>query len=302
MQQKHTLCKENSRVDAGRTALATCRVATLIQATIAGAPLEEATPPESDSSQPQPQPQEVLQKHAASGQESHDDKPRYQNHEQHLNVQLTAHRAAADQIASAAGLATHEARSMWDSVDKPLLRIGKSGVLPSHIQSLGELLSSHALVKVQLNAVHADVFAVGRQLADGSGGALLVGKGRTLLLGAPNASTKQLLSTAKASRSRATEASDRKAALVEAGPPLLQLKPSAAAKLRSLISGHVVGEGEFDKHSLRCLAALPEHMCLKILSVCTKAKMRTVRNKSAWLTSQCRRLSSKQPNDSAGRP
>jgi hypothetical protein len=58
---------------------------------------------------------------------------------------------------------------MWDSVSKPLLRIGKSGVSSSHLQSLSELLKAHGLVKVQLNAVHADVFAIGRQLSDGSG-------------------------------------------------------------------------------------------------------------------------------------
>lgn len=40
-------------------------------------------------------------------------------------------------------------------------------------------------------------------------------------------------------------------AWLQAGPPLLQLKPSAAAKLSSIISGNVVGQGEFDGHSLR---------------------------------------------------
>lgn len=48
-----------------------------------------------------------------------------------------------------------------------------------------------------------------------AGGSLLVGKGRTLLLGAPNASSKQLLSTARVSHSQAAQASDRKAALAE---------------------------------------------------------------------------------------
>lgn len=37
---------------------------------------------------------------------------------------------------------------------------------------------------------------------------------------------------------------------------MLQLKPSAAAKLRSIISGNVVGQGEFDSNSLRYIALL----------------------------------------------
>lgn len=275
-----------------------CRAGILIRATIDGVSSDQVAPLEVGDAESQLQQQEVAVSPARSESRS---KARSFDQEQHADVQQTAHRAAAEQIASAAGLASHEARSMWDSVSKPLLRIGKSGVSSSHLQSLSELLKAHGLVKVQLNAVHADVFAIGRQLSDGSAGSLLVGKGRTLLFGDHQATTKQLLSTAKTSHSRSADASDRKAALVEAGPPMLQLKPSAAAKLRSLFSGNVVADGEFDRHSLRCLAALPENLGMEILSACTKAKMRSVRNKSAWLTSQCRRIGSKQPNKLAVR-
>ena len=59
---------------------------------------------------------------------------------------------------------------MWFAVDKPLLRVGRSGVQRSHLQSLGELLAAHTLVKVQVNSHNADVLTVGRELADGSGG------------------------------------------------------------------------------------------------------------------------------------
>ncbi len=40
----------------------------------------------------------------------------------------------------------------------------------------------------------------------------------------------------------------------------------------------------------RALAALPDKAALGVLNGCTKARLRDVRNKSAWLTSQCRRL------------
>ena len=48
----------------------------------------------------------------------------------------------------------------------------------------------------------------------------------------------------------------------------------------------------------RALAALPERSALAVLSNCTKVRLRGVRNRSAWLTSQCRRMSeaaAKQP-------
>ena len=39
----------------------------------------------------------------------------------------------------------------------------------------------------------------------------------------------------------------------------------------------------------RALASLPEPAALHVLQGCTKARLRGVRNRSAWLTSQCRR-------------
>ncbi len=69
----------------------------------------------------------------------------------------------------AAQLPPHVAKRLWDSVDKPLLRVGKSGVQASHLTSLSELLAAHRLVKVQLNAVNSDVYAVAEQLSEGTG-------------------------------------------------------------------------------------------------------------------------------------
>lgn len=69
----------------------------------------------------------------------------------------------------AAQLPPHVAKRLWDSVDKPLLRVGKSGVQASHLTSLSELLAAHRLVKVQLNAVNSDVYAVAKQLSEGTG-------------------------------------------------------------------------------------------------------------------------------------
>jgi len=40
----------------------------------------------------------------------------------------------------------------------------------------------------------------------------------------------------------------------------------------------------------RALAALPDDAALSVLDQCTKARLRATRNRSAWLTSQCRRL------------
>ncbi len=62
-----------------------------------------------------------------------------------------------------------QGRLVWDAVDKPLIRVGKGGVQRSHLQSLGELLQAHTLVKVQLNSANADIASVGLQLANGTG-------------------------------------------------------------------------------------------------------------------------------------
>ena len=43
----------------------------------------------------------------------------------------------------------------------------------------------------------------------------------------------------------------------QAGAPSSQLSPVVSAKLRSLVSGNVVGEAELDNHSIRCTARAP---------------------------------------------
>lgn len=69
--------------------------------------------------------------------------------------------AAAPPAAAVAGSNAHgftepELRQLWDSVSRSLLKLGKSGLSDTHINSLRELLLSHKLVKVQLNAAKDD--------------------------------------------------------------------------------------------------------------------------------------------------
>lgn len=49
-----------------------------------------------------------------------------------------------------------EQRQLWDSVSRSLLKLGKSGLSDTHVNSLKELLAAHKLVKVQLNAAKDD--------------------------------------------------------------------------------------------------------------------------------------------------
>jgi len=265
----------------------------------AGAPLEEEASPQLD--------------HSASLREQLEQRyldPAQQMSDAFLEEQRkqsAAQKAAAVEIAAASGLSEREGRVMWDSVQKPLLRVGKVGVQKSHMQSLRELVRAHLLVKVQLNTFNTDIIAVGRELADGSGAALLQSKGRTLLFGGQGAGKEALLEKAQDSNRRQGAKGERKlarkAAAAQDGTSVIsQLPPAVMARLRSLVSGNVIKNGEFDNPSVRALADLPEREGLSVLTQCTKAKLRTVRNKSAWLTSQCKRLGSKVAQPRAASP
>ena len=147
----------------------------------------------------------------------------------------------------------------------------------AHIARL--LMRRHALGRLHIAAVR-------------TGGSLLLGKGRTLLLGAPQREVDQLVQVAEASHRRSAEQkvhlprqylpSDynvlssplhcsiptlvvlarashsamflcvTQAAAQERHDTPVRLSPPVDAKLRSLFSGHIVSQADFDSHSIRC--------------------------------------------------
>lgn len=194
-------------------------------------------------------------------------------------------------VASASGFSPRDLRTLWDSVARPLLRVGRAGVQESHGQSLVDLLSQHALVKVQLNAATVDAESVGSQLGAVAGARLLQCKGRTILMASSRDSLATLMAAAAQVTQRSAAAKQRKLEsreLARAGPP--EFKAGVSARLNVLEGSGVITATDFDAMSLRALAALPEAQALKVLEQCSKTRMRSVRNRSAWLTSQCRRL------------
>lgn len=121
-------------------------------------------------------------------------------------IQVIAECSAAEQssIQSTPRFSETELAQLWNSVSRSLLKLGKAGASESHVRSLGELLSSHKLVKVQLNGARDDSELV-EQVAAGvvqqSAGAaeLLQIKGVTMLFCSSTSSNQELLAIAEAS-------------------------------------------------------------------------------------------------------
>jgi len=72
-----------------------------------------------------------------------------------------------------AGIATtmeeQQIEKVWRHIKKPLLRIGKSGVNVSHVNSLLELLDAHGAVKVKINSNKlGNLEDVARSIAEGA--------------------------------------------------------------------------------------------------------------------------------------
>lgn len=77
-----------------------------------------------------------------------------------------------------------EQLQLWNSVARSLLRLGKSGMQPSHTNSLKELLAAHTLVKVQVNSARTpnDMAAVANQLVQTGVADVVQVKGSTILV------------------------------------------------------------------------------------------------------------------------
>lgn len=89
-----------------------------------------------------------------------------------------------------------EMRTLWDSVSRSLIKLGKSGPRDTHLHTLAEMLQQHVLVKVKVNGV-SEVGDMAHQLAQGSGGILLQVKGTTMLFGCSSLGPADLLRVAK---------------------------------------------------------------------------------------------------------
>ena len=102
-----------------------------------------------------------------------------------LGAEAEGTRAPAEGTEVLCDLPEATVAAVWAAAHpKPLLRIGKGGVKPSHVRSLGELLRAHAVVKVRLGVVQD--FRSSREglLGDGdvaSGAVALMQKGKEVI-------------------------------------------------------------------------------------------------------------------------
>ncbi|KAL3145882.1 hypothetical protein ABBQ38_015252 [Trebouxia sp. C0009 RCD-2024] len=189
-----------------------------------------------------------------------------------------------------------ELRSLWDRVGKPLLRVGKGGVQVSHINSLRELLYSHTTIKVQINQHDQNqVEETCQQLAMQSNAQLLQLKGRTALFLKANADADVLRQSTSSQRSYDShQASQQHLERVwhntdEPDSPV-QLHSDIQSQLQFLTSAGVLSADELDQRCLRSLSQMPGGPALTLLKGMSKTNMRGIRNKSAWLNSQCKRI------------
>ena len=74
--------------------------------------------------------------------------------------------------------------TLWRAHSKPLLRVGKAGVAPSHVRSLTELLGAHGHVCVKINGVdEAGVAAASAALCE-EGAVVVMTKSNSVLFAA----------------------------------------------------------------------------------------------------------------------
>lgn len=182
-------------------------------------------------------------------------------------------------------------RSLWDRVGKPLLRVGKGGVQASHVNSIRELLFSHTLIKVQINQHdQQQVTASGQQLASQANAQLLQVKGRTALFAQGNADLDSLRQSTSQQSSSEKQHLERVWHNADGVEVPIQLQPDVQAQLQFLNTAGVLLNDELDRKCLRVLSQMPQGPALTLLKGMNKTSMRAVRNKSAWVNSQCRRI------------
>ncbi|GAX73800.1 hypothetical protein CEUSTIGMA_g1251.t1 [Chlamydomonas eustigma] len=95
-----------------------------------------------------------------------------------------------------------EEQLLWDAVSRPLLKVGSSGALDTHIRSMRELLTAHKLVKVQLNNDPKHAHSVARMFEEECNAKLVAIRGKTILMAEGATSDASLLAIAETSRSK----------------------------------------------------------------------------------------------------
>ncbi|KAF8068345.1 anamorsin-like protein [Scenedesmus sp. PABB004] len=165
--------------------------------------------------------------------------------------------------------------ALWDSVSRALLKLGRTGVTETHARSLGELLTAHKLVKVQLNGARDEPAAVAdaaAALAAASGAALLRVKGSTMLFADAASSDEHLLAVAEAAAAgtaawklkRAEAASQRAAAREAADAKRTANASRSRRRVGRLISGVAApSKGPLDR---KALAAEAEELAGRIVA------------------------------------
>jgi len=130
-------------------------------------------------------------------------------------------------------------------------------VQASHINSLRELLHSHALIKVQINQHDENqVNASGQELASQTRAKLLQVKGRTALFGQGNADLSVLRQSAShqgaSAHQRASQQHlERVWHNANGVEEPIQLQPDVQAQLQFLNSAGVLSDDELDRKCLR---------------------------------------------------
>jgi len=193
---------------------------------------------------------------------------------------------------SAKDLEPEVLRTIWDTIPRPLMTVGKKGVEETHCNSMRELLSAHSVVKVKF---------VDRACGEGESGAALLGamsgalllqqKGSTFLFCRSGIEPEELLQVAGSNLSRREARAShrgRERAQRQSAPP--ELPPILCNAVLALMRAGKLRDGELDRKALWALADLPTDAArAKAAKLMAPEAAVKIENMSAWVTSICRR-------------
>eukprot|EP00873_Tetraselmis_striata_P021015 jgi/Tetstr1/441279/TSEL_029530.t1 len=210
---------------------------------------------------------------------------------------LVSRRPIACAASAAEELSPEELRSLWDSIPRPLLTIGRKGAEDSHANSLRDLLAAHLLVKAKFTGVAPE--AVDAQqlqwLATNSGGVLLQRKGVTFLFAQGDLSMEEIRARGSANVARKEGRADHRETMRvqrRAGEP--ELGPIAEKALKELVRANKLMVGKLDKRAMWAIAELPDEEAQREFARrATPNAASKIENMSAWITSLCKNIAKK---------
>ncbi|GMH33238.1 hypothetical protein BSKO_01072 [Bryopsis sp. KO-2023] len=190
---------------------------------------------------------------------------------------------AAAEVPSESTEGAKDVEDLWRTLDKNL-SIGKSGLQPSHVNMLRDVLASRHVAKVKFG-FQAAMEETAEKICQETGAQVLMVKGATVLFGGADVDSAELNAKAKEylaeKKKKFMERRENRGKMEG-----MELPASVSIKIKSLADKGILNHTDFDRNARRALAGLPEVEQVEILSGLTKKDLKGIKNRSAWLTSR----------------